>query len=278
MFGLFVVLAISVASLVAISLIKRQEAQGILSPSTHRVVPDLVVLSSVAGIVGARVFYIADHFGGFMLDPAALIFTRSGFSIYGGLTFGFLAGILFLRRQRIRILPVLDAVAPSLMLGYGIGRLGCQVAGDGDWGITAHLSLKPGWLPDWMWAQTYEGNILGVKIPEPGVYPTPLFEFAAAILLFFVLLALRSRHASPGYLFSVYLLFAGFERLLIEKIRINAEHDVFGYLLTQAEAISLAVIGIGLLGVLLALRSRQIWLRALISLGVLSAVSACAPW
>jgi phosphatidylglycerol:prolipoprotein diacylglycerol transferase len=277
MFGLFVVLAISVACFAAISQVRWQEAQGALSPSTHRIVPDLALVSSIAGIIGARVFYIADHFGNFMLDPAAMIFTRSGFSVFGGLAFGFLAGVFYLRHRGIRILPTLDGVAPSLMLGYGIGRLGCQVAGDGDWGIPAEMALKPEWLPDWMWAQTYEGNILGAQIPAPGVYPTPLFEFAGAIFLFCVLVSLRSRNTNPGHLFSIYLLLAGFERLLIEKIRINLEHDFFGYFLTQAEVISLAVIGSGLLGVLLSLRTRRIWVKALISLGVLSAVSACAP-
>lgn len=277
-FGLFVLLAIGVACLVAVSQVKWLEEQGTLSPSAHRVIPDLALVSSIAGIIGARMFYIADHFDEFLLDPAGMIFTRSGFSIYGGLVFGFLIGIVFLRRNRIRILPMLDGVAPSLMLGYGIGRLGCQIAGDGDWGIPAQVSLKPEWLPEWLWAQTYEGNILGVQIPDPGVYPTPLFEFAGAVFLFLVLLALRSRRANPGHLFSVYLLFAGFERLLIEKIRINIEHDVFGYLFTQAEVISLAIIGAGLLGLLLTLQTRRIWVKTLISLGVLSAVSACAPW
>jgi phosphatidylglycerol:prolipoprotein diacylglycerol transferase len=278
MFGLFVVLAIGVASMVAVSQVRSQEARGALSPYTHRIIPDLSLISGIAGIIGARVFYIADHFSDFIFDPVAMILTRSGFSIYGGLAFGFLSGIVYLRHHGVRVLPTLDAVAPSLMLGYGIGRLGCQVAGDGDWGVPANMSLKPEWLPDWAWAQTYEGNILGVQIPEPGVYPTPIFEFAGAVLLFFVLTPLRSRSSNPGHLFSIYLLLAGFERLLIEKIRVNVEHNVFGYVLTQAEVISLAIIGAGLVGILLTLRTCRIWVKALVSLGVLSAVSACAPW
>lgn len=82
---------------------------------------------------------------------------------------------------------MLDALAPSLILGYGIGRLGCQVAGDGDWGISANMALKPGWLPDWFWAQTYEGNILGVTIADPGVYPTPIYEAMTALGIFVLL-------------------------------------------------------------------------------------------
>ena len=129
-----------------------------------------------------------------------------------------------------------------------------------------------------MWAQTYDGNILGVSIPAPGVYPTPLYEFSAAIVLFGVLWWFRSCRARPGFVFSLYLLLAGFERLLIEKVRINVDHDIFGYALTQAEAISMLVVVSGLLGIVWTLHARAIWVRTLIALGVLSALSACMPW
>ena len=277
-FGLLVVLAIVAATYVARLGVEHQEQLGRLRAATHAVVPDLALVAALAGIVGARIFYIADHPGNFVADPAGMIFSRSGFSIYGGLLFGVAAGMLFLKRRNIPIVPMLDAVAPSLMLGYGIGRLGCQVAGDGDWGIAADMSLKPAWLPIWIWAQTYDGNILGVTIQAPGVYPTPLYEFAAAMLLFGFLWALRSRGSQTGWLFSVYLLLAGFERLLIEKIRINIDHDLFGHAATQAEAISMLVIVAGLLGILLTLDARALWVKVLVSLGVLSALSACAPW
>lgn len=278
MFGLVVVLAIVIASVTAASGARWQESQGRLPDRSHEIVADLALVCALSGIVGARIFYIADHMDELIADPLALIFTRSGFSIYGGLCFGVAAGIVFLKRRSIPVRPMLDAVAPSLMLGYGIGRLGCQLAGDGDWGVAADLSSKPGWIPDWLWAQSYEGNILGVTVPAPGVYPTPLYEFAAAMLLFGALWFLRSPRQRPGYLFSVYLLLAGFERLLIEKIRINVEHDVFGFLLTQAELISLFLVAGGLLGILLTLNTRTLWVKALVSVGVISALSACVPW
>lgn len=278
LFGLLVVVAIAAATFVARFGVERQEQLGRLRAATHAIVPDLALVAALAGIVGARVFYIADHPGDFVADPAGMVFSRSGFSIYGGLCFGLTAGILFLKKRKIPIVPMLDAVAPSLMLGYGIGRLGCQVAGDGDWGIAADMSLKPAWLPDWIWAQTYDGNILGITIPSPGVYPTPLYEFAGAMLLFAILWALRSRRSQPGWLFSAYLLCAGFERLLIEKIRTNVDHGFFGHTATQAEAISMLVIVAGLLGILLTLDARALWIKVLVTLGVLSALSACVPW
>jgi phosphatidylglycerol:prolipoprotein diacylglycerol transferase len=275
-FGALVVSAIMIATRVARQEVERQERSGRLPRSTHAIVGDLALISAVAGIVGARVFHIADHPGQFIDSPASMIFSRSGFSIYGGLCFGIPAGILYLKRRSIPITPMLDAVAPAMMLGYGVGRLGCQLAGDGDWGVFANTALKPAWLPHWLWAQTYDGNILGVTIPAPGVYPTPLYEFLAALCVFVVLRAFRSPRHRPGYLFSVYLVLAGFERLLVEKIRVNVRHDLLGYSLTQAEVVSLAVIIAGFVGVLLALRTRAYW-KILFSLGVLSALSACAP-
>jgi phosphatidylglycerol:prolipoprotein diacylglycerol transferase len=75
----------------------------------------------------------------------------------------------------------------------------------------------------------------------------------------------------------VYLLVAGFERLLVEKIRINLRHDWLGVGLTQAEVISILFVLAGLLGVLLTLRGRKLWLRTLLALGVVTALSACVP-
>jgi phosphatidylglycerol---prolipoprotein diacylglyceryl transferase len=276
-FGVVVVTAIVIATGVARKEAQRLAALGRLPRSTHLVLGDLAVVSAVAGIIGARIFHVVDHWSTFVADPAAMVFSRAGFSIYGGLVFGVAAGVLFLKRRAIPIAPMLDATAPSMMLGYAIGRLGCQLAGDGDWGIAVNMALKPAWLPNWLWAETYAGNILGIVIPAPGVYPTPIYESVAALALFGALWALRSDKQRAGYLFCMYLLLAGFERLLIEKLRINPQHDWLGLQLTQAEAISILVILAGLAGVQLTLAGRRPWPRILFAVGIVSALSACVP-
>jgi phosphatidylglycerol---prolipoprotein diacylglyceryl transferase len=276
-FGLVVAVAVAIATGVTRSETRRLEAAGQIPSATHAIVGELAMVCLLVGLVGARVFDILDHPVAFLADPLAMIFTRTGFSIYGGLCFGIATGVIFLKRRGIAIAPMLDAAAPALMLGYAIGRLGCQLAGDGDWGVAADLSLKPEWLPVWLWAQTYDGNILGMVIPAPGVYPTPLYESVAAFVLFGLLWSFRSGKQRPGYLFSSYLILAGFERLLVERIRINPRHEWLGAHLTQAEAVSVLLVFAGLTGLLSTLAGRGLWPRILLGLGVLTALSACVP-
>ena len=276
-FGIIVAIAVVLATSIATKVVKGYGELGKLPPRSHAIVVDMAVVSALAGIVGARAFDILDNLDRFLADPVSMILTRAGFSIYGGLLFGIAAGVIFVKRRSVPVIPMLDATAPALMLGYGIGRLGCQIVGDGDWGIAANLALKPSWLPEWLWAQSYDGNIDGVIIAPPGVYPTPIYETTMALVIFWVLWLLRSHSNRAGYLFSIYLLLAGFERMLIEKIRVNTRYDVWGAQVTQAEAISFLLIIAGLIGVLATLRTNRFWIRAIVSGGVLAALAACAP-
>jgi|SRR5579859_408557 len=276
-FGTVVSIAAIAATSVATRAVKNSERLGKLPCGTEGIVADTAIASVLSGIVGARVFDILENLDRLMANPISMILTRSGFSIYGGLCFGVATGVIFVRRRSIPLLPMLDAAAPAIMLGYGIGRLGCQLAGDGDWGIEANMGLKPNWVPEWLWAQTYDGNIIGATIAQPGVYPTPIYEAIAALAIFGFLWLLQSHRNRAGFLFSIYLLATGFERLLIEKIRINARYDVLGTLVTQAEVVSVIVVMTGLVGVLATLRTHRLWIRAIISAGLLSALAACAP-
>ena len=157
----------------------------------------------------------------------------------------------------------------AVLLAYGIGRIGCQVSGDGDWGV-ANTAPTPSWLPQWMWSYDYPNNVNGVTgynslggyegVPitdgtcfegycthlVPGVYPTPFYEAVACILLFGVLWSLRKRITAPGVIFSLFLVFDGVERFLVEKIRVN-EPWLGSW--TQAEVISLLLTLGGLVGI-----------------------------
>jgi len=274
-FGIVVMTAVYLAMLVFGKEVARRETLGVVPAGTAALVADVVFVGVVAGILGAKVFDLLEHTDEVIAHPASMIFSRNGFSIYGGLCFGTLAAIFLLVRRRIPVLPMLDAAAPAMMLGYAIGRLGCQLSGDGDWGIAADLALKPSWLPEWLWAQTYENNIAGVAIAPPGVYPTPLYETAMALALAWLLWTLRSHRHRAGFLFSIYLILAGFERLLIEKIRINARYSVFDFAVTQAEAISLVLVLAGCIAAFVTLRVRSLLPRVVFTVLVLTTLSAC---
>ena len=226
-----------------------------LEVAPQDIVSNLTVTVLLAGVVGARLFHILEHTDSFLAAPWDMIFSRSGLSIFGGLILGTIAGVIYVRRWNLPARPLLDAVAPAMMLGYAIGRIGCQVSGDGDWGSRANLALKPDWLPLWTWAQTYDNNIVGEVIAAPGVYPTPMYETAMGLACFGALWALRKHPYQTGWLFSVYLLMAGLERLLIEQIRVNPVLHIGAIHATQAQMIAVALIAGGLAG--LAMLSRR---------------------
>lgn len=225
----------------------------------HDRIMDISTIAVVSGIIGAKLFTVVEQPQAFFADPIGQLFSGDGWTIYGGLIGGFVGVFIFLRRKNIPVLPVVDAVAPALIVSYGVGRMGCHLAGDGDWGITAAAQPEGWFLPDWLWAQDYPRNVLnrGVEMAdcvgqycnhllEP-VYPTSVYETIMAFTIGAILWSLRKRvTAWPGLLFAIYLMFNGLERFLIEGIRVNDHHQVLGGF-TQAEFIALILIGIGLI-------------------------------
>lgn len=237
-----------------------RQSSAQIAPQT--VVSDFAVVVLLAGVIGARLFHILEHGELFLADPLSMIFSRSGLSIFGGLIFGTVAGLVLLRRWGINARAFLDAIAPAMMLGYAIGRLGCQISGDGDWGIAANMAVKPAWVPTWFWAQTYENNIFGEVLTAPGVYPTPVYETMMATVCFAVLWAIRKHTCQPGWLFSVYLIMAGVERLLIEQIRVNVKFELYRLRFTQAELIATIFVVLGMIGIAALSRRSRVGVRA----------------
>ncbi|MCS7082011.1 MAG: prolipoprotein diacylglyceryl transferase [Bacteroidetes bacterium] len=210
------------------------------------VVGNLALIAAATGLVGAKLFHIWEYWDLFRARPWEMLFSPGGLTFYGGLITGALGVVWALRRYRIPIKPAADAIAPGLMLAYGVGRIGCHLAGDGDWGIPADLAAKPDWLPTWLWAETYPRAIVGP--PEVPVYPTPLYEFFLCTLFFGLLWVLRRHPYRFGWLFSLYLVLNGLERFLIEQIRVNPRFSFFGWQVTQAELIALLLMLGGLVG------------------------------
>ena len=156
-FGLFVALAFLSASYFFTLELKRKEKQNLVKPLSvlkdekvirpYEHVGNMTIVAAITGFLGARIFHILENLGEFLNDPMAMVFTRSGFTMYGGLILASFSVIYFAKRKGIATLPLIDACAPGLMLAYGIGRMGCHISGDGDWGIN-NLTPNPTFLPD----------------------------------------------------------------------------------------------------------------------------------
>lgn len=112
----------------------------------YQLVGNLTLIAAFAGIIGAKIFHNLENWNDFMRDPVDALLSFSGLTMYGGLIVASIACIWYGRKNGIPTPQLIDATAPSLMLAYGVGRIGCQVAGDGDWGIlnSAYLSTADG--------------------------------------------------------------------------------------------------------------------------------------
>ena len=227
-------------------------------------VGNMTLIAAFAGIIGAKIFHNLENWNDFIADPIDALLSFSGLTMYGGLILASAALIYYGYKNKITVTHLIDSSAPSLMLGYAIGRIGCHVSGDGDWGIN-NIAPKPDWLtwaPEWVWAYDYAHNVNGVGEPitncfdpkycyhlVPPVFPTPFYETIMCTVLFFVLWYLRKRITAPGMLFSVYLIFNGLERFFIEKIRVNTLYHIGNFTFTQAELISTILFFLGLTGI-----------------------------
>jgi prolipoprotein diacylglyceryltransferase len=231
--------------------------------SVSHLVGNFTMVAAVAGILGAKLFHNLENIDDLVRDPIGSLLSFSGLTMYGGLICGGAAVLWYAHKNGMNLLHMADSAAPGLMLAYGTGRLGCHLSGDGDWGIVNTMT-KPDWLgflPEWFWAYNYPRNVINEGIPIEGcvgnhcmvlpdaVFPTPLYESLACILLFGVLWSMRKRLLIPGMLFSIYLIMNGAERFLIEKIRVNTKYHFGTFDITQAEIISTVLFALGMFGV-----------------------------
>ncbi len=219
----------------------------------HDRVGDIVLYAAIFGFLGAKIFHNLENWGEFVKDPIGNLIAFSGLTFYGGLICATVAIIYFARKHKIGVVHLADAMAPTMMFAYAMGRIGCQVSGDGDWGIVNNNPKPFAWMPDGLWSSVYPHNVLGEGVPIKDcvgqycnqlampVYPTALYEVIACLLLFGVLWFLRTRIKVAGRLAAVYLMFNGIERFLIEKIRVNTKYVDLPFQPTQAEIISLCL-------------------------------------
>jgi len=169
---------------------------------------DMILYAYVGGWVGARLFLIPSAWDIFTADPLGFLLSGSGWVWYGGIVGG-LVGIGWLARHEHRsLLYFADLSAPALAIGLAIGRIGCQLAGDGDYGVPTDLP----------WGMSYPN---GVVPTTERVHPAPVYETLACLAIFAYLWRRRWQRPPTGDIFGRYLILSGVERFLIELVRRN---------------------------------------------------------
>jgi len=243
-FGAFMALA----ALTAAWVVKRELGRCGYNPE---LASTLVFAAAVGGLLGARLLFIFEEWQGFLAAPMKYIFTGAGFTWYGGFLGGVAAVSWVLKKNKIPWLTGADITTPALALAYGVGRLGCHFAGDGDWGA----------VTDVPWGVAYKHAIVGWADPNTGipygpgvlVHPTPIYEFFQGLLVFAVLWSLGKKQLTPGTITWLYLILAGLMRFIVEFWRIN---PVFAFGLSEAQVFSLVLMILGL--VLLLMRPAKV--------------------
>src|SRR2546427_3732573 len=233
-FGAFMALAALAAAWVVYAELKRNGYNPELSST-------MVFAAAVGGLLGAIVLFIVEEGSNFLRAPWYYIFTGAGFTWYGGFLGGALAVSWVVKKNKIPWLKAADMAAPALAVGYGVGRLGCHFAGDGDWGT---VTTAP-------WGVAYTKAIIGWVNPLTGVpyppgvtvHPTPIYEFIESAIIFAVLWSLRNKGYATGTIFWLYLVLTGVARFVVEFWRVN---PVLGLGMSEAQWFSIAMIVVGL--------------------------------
>jgi len=196
----------------------------------------IIGITGLAGLAGSRLYHLLESPAEFFADPWPQLFSTMGFAFVGAIIGGFIALVLLAKRFRMPVLLLLDAASPAAAMGYGIGRIGCLISGDGDYGIPTSLP----------WGMSFPNGIVPTT---ERVHPTPIYEFLVAILIFWVLWRLGARglksHAPNGIIFAMYLVLTGIARFLVEIIRINPR-SFYGLTNAQAASVVSVIAGVAL--------------------------------
>ncbi len=271
-------LMLGIAFLLGSFVLARELARKKIDPNIATVV---TILSVIFGIAGAKILYLIEDWDYFVRDPLRTAFSAGGLTWYGGFVLAMLAVYVYIRRKKVPYLRFLDALGMALIIAYGVGRIGCHLSGDGDYGypttlpwgtIYAQGTAKPSvmlqeyfvshpaeaaaWHYDSLKVVIAGTDRLGMKYSRfdavTPLHPTPVYEFLLGLAGFGILRALRRRLTVDGMLFMAYLMLSSVFRFCVEYLRLNPRL-AFG--LSEAQLISIALFVLGIVGLALLRRT-----------------------
>ncbi len=249
-------LMVATAMLAAYFVIRADLARRGIATKDSGEAESLIAWPCLAGIVGAKLYHVLESPRELFTDPRGVLLSAYGFAWFGGLIAGFAVFALVASRiarranannpndsaRRITFLEILDAGSPAAALGYGIGRIGCLLSGDGDYGIPTSLP----------WGMSFPNGLVPTT---DRVHPTPIYELIVACAIAAILWRLGTKfiagHAgtpgasdapAAGQVFAAYLFLTGLARFLVEFIRINPR-SFFGMSNAQAAGLASAIVG-----------------------------------
>lgn len=194
----------------------------------------IIISALIGGIVGSKIYYLIENPQLLSLDFWGSVFSGAGLVWYGGLIGGFLSVSWWIKKKGLPFLLVADLMGPLLLMGQGFGRIGCFLAGDGDYG-------PPSDVP---WAIAFPNGVVPTDVP---VHPTMVYDFILLFILFFILWSIRKKNFKRGTIFGLFAIFMGCERFFTEFWRTdpNVLFDMFS--LAQVLSILLSLTGTGLI-------------------------------
>lgn len=253
-FGLMMAIGFIAASWILTKELKRRNCDPTMGST-------ITLLAVIFGLAGSKLLFLLEEWKYFVHDPIGEALSPAGLTWYGGFFLATFAIWIYSRRKKVPFMVICDAAAPALLVGYGIARIGCHLAGDGDYGIPTDLpwgaEYSKGTYPPSVAFKNFPDvvqkyGVNGVVPDTIRVHPTPIYEFILSFLLFLLLWGLRKIVRPAGILFMLYLITYGAMRFAVEFIRLNPR-ILFG--LTEAQLLSIIMILFGGIGISLLRRT-----------------------
>lgn len=246
-FGLMMGIAFIIGNILISKEFKRKKINPELASN-------ITLIALIAGVAGSKFLYLLENFSEFAADPIGMIFSPGGLTFYGGFILATASIYFYAKSKGIRFIQIADSIAPALLLAYGIARIGCHLAGDGDYGYPTDLpwatNYANGTYPPSAAFRSFpeivsQYGVNGIVPDNTLCHPTPIYETFICAGFFWIMWKNRAKWKTDGQMFYAYLVFAGVERFSVEFLRLNPRL-LFG--LSEAQIIASILIIIGAIG------------------------------